>query len=264
MRKAFWCLMIMAATGYVFGGLGLAFGADLSVKAKPLDVPVITTSPFYVGVLGGGGFSSVESDLTFSGVSTGPIKAFPTGVLAGGEAGARWNTGTLGFGVNITALYDFSHASVGGNAIMPEVGSSKNGLLLMEGASVGINLSTLFGYIPGSAQPTNWPIPITVPSSVMGNLSANAIGGLAQRWQTLCAFDAMTGTDDICGSRVLDGWYIGGELTAMLSAQVEAKVKIAHIFWNGSFTPLQAIPVFQATTSAKDETIGLVGIDFHF
>lgn len=268
----------------LLAGCASAQAADLPLKARDVaPAPVVSTSPFYVGIVGGGGFSSTESDITFAGTAQGPLKAYPTGVLAGGEFGARWNTGTFSLGLNVTALYDFSRASVDGQMVTAPglIGvasapvtavSSKNGVLLMEGASLGINLSTLMGYVPTAAQPGNWLVPITVPTNLAGNLSLNAIGGVAQRWQTLCGatLTDATGltTGDVgpaCASRILNGPYVGGELTGMLSTNVEANFRVAHIFWNSSFTPASAnASIFQNTVSAKDETVALAGLRYHF
>ena len=282
-------LALIVAAWYILP----ADAADLEAKkvekahaATTAPAPVIaSTSPFYIGVLGGGGFSSAESDITFLGTAQGPLKAYPTGLLAGGEFGARFNTGTFLLGLNVTALYDFSQGSVGTNAVSNgalavvssnpmQVASTKNGVLLMEGGEFGINLSTLMGYVPTSAQPGNWPVPVVVPTNLAPNLNLAAIGGVAQRWQTLCGivptgFDpitgAVTGMQD-CASRIMNGPYIGGELTGMLSAQWEAKIKVAHIFWNSSFTPTTPVSaqVFSNTISAKDETVGLAGLSYHF
>jgi hypothetical protein len=252
-----------------------SFAADLPKKAAvaaPAPAPVLSTSPFYIGLLGGAGFSSTESDITILGTAQGPLKAYPTGLLAGGEFGARWNTGTFTIGLNVAALYDFSRASVDAGLLMPgvEAASMKNGFLLMEGGSFGINLSTLMGYVPTAAQPSHWAVPITVPTNLAGNLSVNAIGGLAQRWVTLCAavpdITSPTGVGNDCASKIINGPYLGGELTGMLSTNWEAKFRVAHIFWNSSFTPTTSVSptIFQNTVNAKDETIGLAGLTYHF
>lgn len=276
--------IIAAAVGVLsVAWCGLGHAADLPKKAAvAAPAPVLTTSPFYIGVLGGGGFSSTESDITFMGTAQGPLKAYPTGLLAGGEFGARWNTGTFTIGLDVSALYDFSRASTSVTSVMSPTAfvvnpaaqpasSMKNGVLLMEGGSFGINLSTLMGYVPTSAQPGNWLVPIVVPTNLAGNLSLNAIGGVAQRWLTLCAGVpdpvVLGQLDPACASKIINGPYVGGELTGMLSTNWEAKIKVAHIFWNSSFTPASAAAaagIFENTASAKDETVGLAGLSYHF
>lgn len=254
-----------------------ALSADLATKATPAPAPILNVSPFYIGILGGAGFSSAESDITFLGTAQGPLKAYPTGMLAGGEFGARWNTSPLVFGLNITALYDFSRGNVVGTSVSSgglalvapaqNAVSMQNGVLLMEGGEFGINLSTLMGYVPTAAQPSHWIVPITVPTQIAGNLNIMAIGGLAQRWQTLCGatVDASGNMDNACASRILDGPYIGGQISGMFSTNWEAKFKVAHIFWNSSFTPASAFStVFSNTVSAKDETLAMIGMGYHF
>jgi hypothetical protein len=247
-----------------------ALAADL--PPKPLKAaapaPAVVTGPFYLAAFAGGGFSATESELTSLGIPQGPLKAYPTGFLAGGEFGARWNTGLLTFGLSARLAYDFSRGAVGGltpaGGLGP-IGSRKNGLLLMEGGDLGINLSTLGGYVPGSAQPSNWPIPVNVPASVWSNLNLEATGGLAHRQVTLCSFDMSTGADDLCASKFITGPYVGARLAAMISAQTELRLEYDHVFWNTSFTPLQATSgIFDSTTRAKGEDLWTGGLAYHF
>lgn len=270
MRSKFLCLL-----SFLVLGACPVWAADLPVKAKDTPpAPVTSTSPFYIGILGGAGFSSAESDITLLGTAQGPLKAYPTGMLAGGEFGARWNTGTFVIGLNVSALYDFSRANVGLTGIPSLLApgasavSMKNGLLLMEGGEFGINLSTLMGYVPTSAQPGHWPVPINVPTSLNSNLNISAIGGVAQRWLTLCGETILDTAGDVgpaCASQIINGPYVGGQLNGMLSTNWEAKLKVAHIFWNSSFTPASAFSgIFQNVVEAKGETIALVGLGYHF
>lgn len=253
----------------VLPGCSPAIAADLPKKAALAPAPaIIAPSPFYIAAFAGGGFSATESELTILGTSQGPLKAWPTGFLAGGELGARWNTGALSFGLNARAAYDFSRGAVGGldpaGGIGP-IGTRKNGLLLMEGGELGFNLSTLGGYVPSSAQPSNWPVPIVVPASVWGNLGLFAEGGLAHRQVTLCALDAATMQDDLCASKFITGPYVGAKLGAMISAQTELVIRYDHVFWNSSFTPLQASSgIFDSTTRAKGEDLFTGGLAYHF
>lgn len=246
-----------------------AIAADLPAKPFPkAAAPVVATGPFYIAGFAGGGFSATESELTILGMAQGPLKAYPTGVLAGGEIGAKWNTGALSFGLNVRAAYDFSRGAVGGmdpaGGLGP-IGSRKNGLLLMEGGELGMNLSTIGGYVPGSAQPQNWPVPVNVPASAWSNLGLSVEGGLAHRQVTLCGLDFVTMADDLCATKFITGPYVGGKLGAMVSAQTELFVRYDHVFWNTSFTPLQASSgIFDSTIRAKGEDLITGGLAYHF
>jgi hypothetical protein len=248
-----------------------AQAADLS-KPLPLKAPPFVTSysPFYIGIFAGGGWSKVENELTIGGTPMGPIKVFPTGLLVGGEVGARWNLNPVVVGVNASAGYNFSKASVGCDVMGSGcLGYRKDGVLLQEGGEVGINLGTLFGYVPSGASPANWPVPITVPASIAGNLTATLRGGIAERDLTMCAtqLNMDTTLSSVCGSKWIIGPYAGGKIGAAISQQVEAYVRVDHIFWNSSFTPTQdprAAAIFANTTRASGETLAVAGVAFHF
>jgi hypothetical protein len=252
--------------------------ADLPAKPPLKATPIAKPGgPFYIGLFGGGGWSKVENELTIDGTSQGPIKAFPTGVLVGAELGIRWNT-PLVWGLNASFAYDFNKQSVGcgpdvaaltGNQCL---GFRKDGWLFQQGGEVGINLATLAGFVPGSASPANWPVPITVPASVWSNLTVTARGGIAERDLTLCA-TAIAATETTmaigqqCGSKFVIGPYFGGRIGAAISPQAEVFARVDRIIWNSSFTPAQdprVSAVFANTTRAKDETVAVVGFDYHF
>jgi hypothetical protein len=262
--------------GLVFVGIAaVAQAADMHPIVKATPVVDASTSPFYAGLFGGGGWSKVENELTILGTAQGPIKAFPTGFLVGGEFGARWNASPIVIGLNASVAYNFSRGSV---ACGPDVaaatgnqclGARKDGLLLQQGAELGINLATLGGYLPSGARPANWPVPITVPASVWGNLTVTGRGGIAERDLTLCAtaMDLMGTTTPVCGSKFVVGPYVGARVGAAISQQVEAYVRVDRIFWNSSFTPVQdprVSGVFANTTRAKDETVAVAGVALHF
>jgi hypothetical protein len=248
-----------------------AFAADIPTRPLLKAAPVVTSySPFYIGLFAGGGWSQVENELTIAGTPMGPIKVFPTGLVVGGEVGARWNLNPIVVGINASAGYNFSKASVGCDVTGGGcLGYRKDGVLLQEGGEVGINLGTLFGYIPSGAQPANWPVPITVPASIMGNLTTTLRGGVAERDLTLCATQLnMDETlSSVCGSKWIIGPYVGGKISAALSQQIEAYVRVDHIFWNSSFTPVadpRAAALFTNATRATGETLAVAGVAFHF
>jgi hypothetical protein len=252
---------------------GSAFAADLPVRsAVKADIPtIVATNPFYIGFWGGIGLSPTENQLTFLGTAEGPVKAYPTGLMAGLTVGYANNSGPIYWGAAVEAAYDFSKGDVGGPVPGSIAGSRKNGFLVQEGVELGISMTTLGGYIPTSARPGNWPVPITVPASVWSNLIFAARGGLAQRDVKLCALD---GTVDVngnpnmpCASKFINGPYAGLTLKAMISANSEVRFVYDHVFWGkgSSFTPGAMPPaIFSNTIAIKDEDLFKVGYNYHF
>jgi len=140
-----------------------AAAADVPKKAA---APAATsTSPLYVFVHGGAGITSTQSEIALPGFATGSPKVWPAGAMIGGGVGYLSSIGPLSFGVEAEANYDFTHASVGCVGLLPCLGSSKNSWFFAEKALFGITLSQILGYVPGNAQPANWPVPITVPAT---------------------------------------------------------------------------------------------------
>lgn len=251
------CLLVIA-------GIVPAIAADLPMAKKFVPPAVaVTPGPFYIGGFAGAGWSKTENELTFDGVAQGPLKAYPTGMLAGLEAGYASNTGPLYWGINVSVAYDFSRGSVGGVTPSTVLGTRKDGLMLQEAGEIGINLATLDGYVPNAAQPLNWPVPITVPGTVWGNLIVAARGGLAQRDVTLCVNDPTT-LDQQCATKFINGPFVGGKVKARIAAQSEVFAAVDHIFWNSSFTPQAAVPAFTNTIRAKDENLFKVGFGYYF
>ena len=246
-----------------------AQAADLPAKAIVKASPFApAASPFYIGTFLGAGFSKTENELTILGTPMGPVSAYPTGIMAGGVFGYANNSGPVYFGAVLEAAYDFSRGDVGGINPGTVIGARRNGLFLAEVGELGLNLAALGGYIPGPAQPSNWPVPIVVPASVWGNLVVAARGGLAQRSVTLCAVDGTLNPDGSlhqdCGSKFITGPLVGGKIKAMISANTEVFLTYDHVFWNSSFTPAATAPIFAATIAAKDEDLFRAGLGYHF
>ena len=259
-------LSLIAALG-LSGSLPAA-AADQNPPKVVKAAPAITVAPsaFYIGAWGGAGFSKTQNELTNPGIATGPISAYPTGIMPGLTLGYASNSTPIYYGVAIDVGYDFSRGSIGG--IAPAAGLSatgyrKNGFFLDEVVELGIGASTIAGYVPSNAQPQNWPVPIMVPTAVVNNLIFAARGGFAQRNVDLCASVDLAG-DTACASKIINGPLVGMKVKAMISTNTEVFATYDHVFWNSSFTPAQASPVFANTISAKDEELFRVGFGYHF
>jgi hypothetical protein len=268
-------LSIAALTGLslfaalLAGAIAPAYATDQNPPAKPVVKAAAAApaapSPFYMGAWVGAGFSKTQNELTLAGAAQGPISAYPTGIMPGFTIGYANNSAPIYWGAEIDVGYDFSRGDIGGvapNAGLGAPGYRKNGFFLAEVAEVGISATTFGGYIPSNAQPQNWPVPITVPGSVWNNLVFAARGGFAQRNVDLCAVDAAFVSQ--CASKFINGPLAGAKVKAMISANTEVFVTYDHIFWNSSFTPAGATPLFANTTAAKDEDLFRVGFGYHF
>lgn len=247
-----------------------SFAADLPAKAIKRDtsVPVVATSPFYFGFWGGVGLSPTMNDFTIDGVEQGgaPIKGYPTGILVGLEAGYTLAPGPISFRLTFDAAYDFSRGCVDFACIA----ARKNGWLLQEGIGIPISLTTIGGYIPTAGQPSNWPVPVTVPTSVWSNMLITPRGGYAERNLDLCALNGLVdanGNDvTACGSKFIAAPYAGLELSFMASTNSEIALRWDHVFWGNqySFTPAAAIPLFQNSVNITKEDLLTVHYNYHF
>lgn len=235
-------------------GCAPAIAADLPTKPITKAAPPVATvpSPFYLFAHAGAGITDVQNDIAFQGVATGAPKLWPAGFMVGGGLGYLSSIGPLSVGLEAEANYDFTRASLGCTGVAPCLGESKNSWFFAEKALVGITLSQLFGYIPGSAQPANWPVPITVPASFNGNMMLLGVVGAAQRNVDLCAMDIGTGSN-LCGSQWKNGFLTGAQARFAVSPNVAVRVEYDYIWFNQTFTPTQSVPLFASTIAAKDE-----------
>jgi hypothetical protein len=212
---------------------------------------------------------------TTTGTGGGPIKGYPTGILAGVNAGYVISSNPLYLAIDISADYDFSRSCVD----IACVAARKNGFLFEEGLEAGISMTTLGGFIPTSGQPQNWPVPITVPTSIWSNMVLAARGGYAERTLDLCAFatdggnpapGVFTGTTN-CGSSFIAAPFAGVKLKFAASQNWQLKMGWDHVFWGNNYefdTPAFLSLIGPATgfNSVKitKEDIFKVGADYHF
>jgi opacity protein-like surface antigen len=260
-------------SAFVFLGVSAALSADLKtpVKAKavaPPPAPVIGVSPFYIGMFGGVGMSPTVNDFTLDGQASGGIKGYPTGILAGVHAGYSFTSGPVYWGATLEVAYDFSRGCVD----IACMAARKNGFLLQEGLELGISMTTLGGYIPSQGQPSNWPVPITLPASVWSNMIFAVRGGMAERNLDLCAFapdggfvgGQFTGSTQ-CGSKFIAAPYVGGKLKFMASTNSEIAAVYDHVFWGNQyqFTPAAAVPLFSNSVNIKSEDIFKLQYAYH-
>jgi len=246
-----------------------ALGADLPAKPplKSAFVPVTAVSPFYLFIHGGAGFTNVQNDIALPGTATGTPKLWPAGAMVGGGLGYLSSIGPLSIGVEAEGNYDFTRASITGVACgdfcaMGRV-DSKNSWFFAEKALVGITMSQIFGQIPGAGQPSNWPVPITVPAGFASNMMLLGVVGAAQRNVDLCATDINMNT--FCGSQWKNGLLVGGQARFAVSPNVSVRIEYDYIMFNQTFTAANVVeklgPVFANTVAAKDEQRVMAGFN---
>jgi outer membrane immunogenic protein len=97
---------------------GTAFAADLPFRPAPafMPAPAPTWTGFYVGLNGGGGIGTGNSDFSIAGGPTfASIDNSVSGAIGGGQLGYNWQTGPVVFGVET----DFQGSTVKGTVTAP-------------------------------------------------------------------------------------------------------------------------------------------------
>lgn len=278
-----------------YGGV---FAADLPARGPLVkSSPLVTAaaSPFYIFGHGGVGLTDVQNDIAFPGTVTGSPHLWPAGAMIGAGFGVLSPIGPLVFGAEIEGNYDFTKGSAGSGAtgfgcspgsctaadVHTQI-SSKNSWFFAEKALFGFTISQIMGYVPGSAQPSSWPVPITVPASFANNMMLLGVVGLAQRNVDLCATDVSnmetstrmgvtteTSTATSCGSQWKNGFLVGGQARWMIAPNTHIRAEYDFVNFKSTFTPAASSAVFTAlqgtnVASAKDEHRFMIGAGYNF
>jgi len=238
-----------------------AAAADLPVKSPYSPPAAVVYYPFYLGIQGGMGFTREQNEISVQGLALGTPKLYPTAPSVGVALGYINATGPFAWGGELFADYNFSAQDLNCAAGICTA-KARNTFSFGEDLLFGFTLSQMFSAVPGSVQPQNWKVPITVPSSVMNNLMIlGSIGG-AQRTVGLCALDVGT-NEFLCGDQWMGGLSAGGQVRFMASGQFDVAVKYHHNFYNHTFTPTQSIPIFSNAVTAKGEDVFKAGLNYH-
>jgi len=247
------------ALAYLYDGFANA--ADLPAKPLLKAPAAYVASPFYIFGQAGLGLTDVQNDIALRGVATGSPKLWPAGFMAGGGFGYLSSVGALSFGLEVEANYDFTRSSV--DCFGACMAQTKNSWFFAEKALLGVTLAQITGYIPGSASPVNWPVPITVPASFMSNLMLLGVVGAAQRNVDMCVMDLGTATN-LCGSQWKNGLLVGAQARFAISQNTSVKVEYDYVLFNQTFTPQQSVPLFSNAVAAKDQQRTMVGLVYNF
>jgi len=238
-----------------------AFAADLPIKTLGPAPIVAAYNPFYLGLEGGMGFTREENVISAQGIAVGTPKLYPTAPSIGVALGYINNTGPLAIGAELYGDYNFSAQDLNCVAGICTA-KARNSLSAGADILVGFTLGQMIAVTPSSAQPQNWKVPVTVPSSIMNNLQLLGSVGAAGKQASLCAMDLVT-AQELCGSEWMGGLSVGGQIRFLAAAQWDVAVKYHHNFYNHTFTPTQSIPVFSNSVTAKGEDTFKVGFNYH-
>jgi hypothetical protein len=261
-------LLLAIASLAVITGYYPALAADLPAKALPQTAPVAAYNPFYIGIQAGMGFTPDQNVIATPGLAVGTPKVYPTSPSFGVVLGYLNNTNALAYGAELYADYNLSQGGISCDAALAAL--TTTGCLARSRNTFGGGADFLFGFtagqvigaVPANAQPQNWRLPITVPTSVMNNLQLLGSVGAYGRQAGLCVADLGTG-QDLCGSEWMGGLSVGGQLRFMAAKDWDVAVRYHHDFIRHTFTPTQSIPLFTNSVAAKDQDRFTVGMNFH-
>lgn len=237
--------------------------ADLPLKKAIAAPPPGPASSFYFGIHGGVGWANQQYDfVTVPGVVTGNI--YPAGAMLGGTIGFGGAIGSAWLGAEADFDYDFTRGSsgcgIGGSC------TSKNSWFFTQGIVLGAPLTAITQAIPQPAMtpPSQWPIPLNVPSNLsMATIMPAIKVGVAERNVSACA-TPIAGDNTECASRWLAGPYVAAQLRAAVAQNVTAKVEVGYAWFNQSWTsPTGSLVFGPAQFKSLGEGIARLGVDFH-
>jgi opacity protein-like surface antigen len=288
-------LVVMAAlAAVVASNVAPAHGADMllpKMPVKALAPPVTNWSGFYVGLHGGAAVANQQYNfITQLGTSASvggvlPGKLYPAGIPVGATLGFGGSLGGLYAGVEADFDYDFTASSgpcawpVMGAVTVSTVCGTKNSWLMDQAIVLGIPFASITGAaagktVPGLVQPSQWPIPIALPSSITAsNIMPFVKAGVAERNVSAFVDPVNVGKTAFAGgssTETLIGFLVGGGLKIPLATGWTAKAEYDYIGFNKSFVPATnaptlASPIFNSATFKQTNEQRLVmGLDYSF
>lgn len=265
----------IAIIAALLGSCAVAYAADMPIKA-PLPLPVTGLSGFYIGAnVGASGSGQQTQFITAPGTATAagglPGKLYPSGVPVGGTVGFGGSLGGLYAAVEAEFDYDFNSTSGQCSWAIPGAGAigvnttcgSKNGMLMTQGVVLGIPFSSLTGAlasrkIAALTPPSQWPIPVTVPTSISAsNIMPFVKGGIAERNVSAFVDPVTVGATRFAGGdgkETLIGYLVGGGLKVPLAAGWTATAEYNYIGYNKQFIPASTVSTGIFTQSTFKQT----------
>mgnify|MGYP001381346758 CR=1 FL=1 len=242
--------------------------ADMPAKAPIVSGLVAPSSGLYFGVNGAGAKLSSKFDQGVAGIlaipGTGDLH--PSGAMAGLTFGAGvWN-GNVYFGLEADADYDFSKNNVAncgvvgvGSAAAPVNCKVKSGFLFTERAILGVTLGGLTNAAVrrGATAPSNWPVPISGPTSIYAaQMMPFLTAGAAERRLEACIEPVG------CNKQWLVGWTVGGGLRFPVSTNMSVTATYLYVGWNKHFNPAGP-EVFPEIFKSTSEQLIKLNLDYH-
>lgn len=223
---------------------GVAFAADLPLKAPPLATPVYSWAGLYIG-LNGGGASSREC-LTITSVAGAPVNQNSegchdaTGGVVGGQIGYRWQVSSWVFGIEAQGDWADLKGSNGSlTAIIPYTNQTKIDSIGLFTGQVGYAWNNVLWYVKGGAAITDnkYSSFFTATNVVFNQASETRLGGAVG-----------TGIE----FSFAPNWSVG--------------VEYDHLFMgNDSVTfPASAIAVTRTDNIRQDVDMGTVRLNYRF
>jgi outer membrane immunogenic protein len=188
----------LVAGASLLAGVASAMAADMPVKAAAYKAPpaeIFTWTGFYVGVHGGGGWSSADAATVpqtvpgLGAVTAAPVTTNPSGALAGGQIGYNYQTGMWVWGVeadaswaNLTASTNACSVAAGGVVISTAcLGSGKVDALGTVAGRLGVAFDRVLLYGKGGGAWTSDAYQ-TVLTAPLAGFNGTAFNASETRW----------------------------------------------------------------------------------
>jgi opacity protein-like surface antigen len=247
-----------------------SFAADMPIKAPVVSTAISPWSGIYFGANGAGAklSSSFDSVLAQELLIPGTGNVHPSGAMAGITFGLGGYSGNVYLGLEADADYDFSKsnnvcpmAAVVADIVIVAAPTCrvKSGFLFTERVVLGVTMGgiTNAAVARGATAPTNWPVPVSGPTSIYAaQILPFLTAGAAERRLEACI-------DPIgCNKQWLVGWTVGGGLKFPVTTQMSIGVTYLYIDWNKHFNPAGP-EVFSNNFKAGSEQLIKLNLDYH-
>jgi len=265
-------ISILLGAVFGFAASGLAFAADLEVKAPaPAPVPVYTWTGFYVGLNAGGhwdhnsisaapdpvGFEAegVDPAILSTIIGTG-ASVHPDGFIGGGQIGYNWQTSFLVFGVEADAQGLTGQASP---IVTPLTSAGSAPGDFVSNSARPEFLATFRGRI-GVA-------PFGGPNSALFYATGGGVWGTVKVTDT---FGALGGTSisSATATENRTGWTAGGGIEIPLINNLTFKAEYLYVdlgHFNQTTAPIVSLPATDITFNHHyTENIVRAGLNYQF
>jgi opacity protein-like surface antigen len=240
-----------------------AVAADLPVKAPPAPAAAYTASGLYVGVFGS--FAKTNAEVNFVSIPLQSGNLSPAGAVAGGVVGwGTWLSPGLYAGVEGDVGNDFTKNSIPCVVVMDC--TLKHSLTASGSIIVGVTPAGITGAATarGLAPASQWPIPISVPTSFssMQNLMIYGKLGVVGDDTKAC----VTGITVIagCSDRFIIGARMGGGVRMPILANVNLDISVLYDRFNKDFIPASTAVIFPTQFKQFSQTSGRAALLFGF